>query len=60
MTRKTKSIKAPRRKSKRLSLSKKTLKDLDAPGSGAQGGMGMKFVKTMVCTACNAYTCRKR
>ena len=59
MTRKTtKGSKAPPRKSKRLSLSKQTLRDLSAPGSGPKGGMGMKFVKTQ-CTICVA-SCRKR
>lgn len=51
MTRKTtKGFKAPARKSKRLRLSKRTLKDLSAPGSGPQGGMGIKVVQTMLKT----------
>ena len=58
MTRKTtKGSKAPARKSKRLSLSKQTLRDLSAPASGPKGGMGIKVVQTH-CTTCPA-SCRK-
>jgi hypothetical protein len=59
MTRKTtKGSKAPPRKSKRLSLSKKTLKDLNVPATGPQGGMGIK-VPLSHCTTCPA-SCRRR
>ena len=58
MTRKTtKGPKTPR-KSKRLSLSKKTLKDLSAPASGPEGGMGIK-IPLSHCTTCPA-SCRRR
>jgi len=59
MTRKTtKGPKAPRRKSKRLSLSKKTRKDLNVPGTGPEGGMGIR-VPLSHCTTCPA-SCRAR
>ena len=58
MTRKTTKTKAPARKSKRLSLSKKTLKDLSTPDSGPQGGMGIRIPVTH-CTTCPA-SCRRR
>ena len=59
MTRKTtKGSKAAGRKSKRLSRSKRTLKDLSAPGTGPEGGMGIRIPLTH-CTTCPA-SCRKR
>ena len=59
MTRKTtKSSKATAGKSKRLSLSKRTLKDLSVPGTGPEGGMGIRIPLTH-CTTCPA-SCRKR
>jgi hypothetical protein len=54
----TKGSKALPRKSKRLSLSKKTLKDLNVSGTGPQGGMGIK-VPLSHCTTCPA-SCRRR
>jgi hypothetical protein len=57
MTRKTTKSNAPARKTKRLSLSKKTLKDLSAPDSGPQGGMGIRIVKT-ACSHCAS--CKKK
>lgn len=59
MTRKTtKGPKTPRRNSKRLSLSKKTLKDLNVSATGPEGGMGIK-IPLSHCTTCPA-SCRRR